>query len=227
MSYELNIYRIPEHDGSLVPFRIYVDGVQKARIEKIDETITLELESGQHSIQVKMWPYYYRSTPLKVDELFASKNQLLFTGTTGKMNFAACLRNELKLLPENEFKLLIKQTKPWPKLSSLNMFFVLLTSLITGGYMIYVSQSQVLDEDSSFLALILGAGTAIGGFSAYYFNQSKTNSKFAYNKPIFDAITLLMLMLLLDDMFTTEWYVSGALVIAATRFWFYLKLTRK
>lgn len=226
MSYKIRIYRVPEINGSLQAFKVYVDGKEHTRIEGIDQTVTLELEAGPHEIQVKMWPNYYRTDPIHVDGNSDDDEPLYFTGFTGKMGFGSLMRNELKLLPEAAFRSVVKPNTPWPELSVLNIFLVLLISLITGGYMIYVSQVQVLDGDDSFLVLILGLGTAIGGFSAYYFNRSKTNSPFAYNKPMFDAGALLMLMFLLH-MWSTEWYISGALIIGAVRFWFYLRMTKK
>lgn len=226
MSYELTIYRVPEMKGNAMAFKVYVDGEKTAQIDTVDETLVLQLATGPHTVQVKMWPNYFRSTPIQVDESVVVESPIFFTGFTEKPGFGSLMRGELKLLPENEFKSMIKPVKPWPQLSSQKMLFVLFTSLITGGHMIFASQSQILDEDSSFLALILGVGTAIGGFSAYYFNQSKTDSNFAYHKPASDAIALLIFMLMLD-MWTTEWYVSGALIIVAMRLWFYLKMTRK
>ncbi|MBI1287768.1 MAG: hypothetical protein GC178_09335 [Flavobacteriales bacterium] len=221
MAYHIQIYRIPELNGSAMAFRIFVDGEETARIKSIDETIDLELEDGTHFIQVKMWPDYYRSTPIQVDSRIAAANPILFAGFTGKLGFSSLRRDELKLLPENEFKEVVKPAKPWPKLSSMNMALVTLVSLLIGGYIVFVSQSTAQNEDNSFLALLLGVGTAIGGVSAFYFNRSKTNSKFAYNKPLFDAISLLILPMLLS-ISAMEWYISVGLTVIGVCLWFYL-----
>jgi len=78
---------------------------------------------------------------------------------------------------------------PVPRLWAVNLLGIL------SGILLLRAANNSSDSELSFLFLLLGIGAIGGCYSAYRFNKPNSTSSFPYQKPFWDAGSLLFLTL--------------------------------
>lgn len=205
--------RIPQMNGSARSFRILADGSEIGRLEAGVFEKKIAIPPGTRSLQVKMRPYHLSS---KLDvKPNKSSEKVYHVGFITTNDFQTLLPTSLKIIEEENFgSSTVSNSKPWPRLSVNRLWVVNILGVLAGTLLLKAAYSSS-DSELSFLFLMLGVGALGGCYSAYRFNKPNSTSSFPYQKPFWDAGSLIFLGLCVGRSGLTYQLISVVILLVA------------
>lgn len=190
---KLIIKRIDQADGSLRKFTVLCDGKRIGHLTYLEEK-EFEMETGTHIISVAMFPYKSQEYEIRMEE--SSIGVKLYVGFIYSNIFTALLPGALKLLPEDEFlEIYHNEAEQDFKKRVKHHQLVAASGLIASAIFIYLIWQFHTEFVSPGWSALLALGMAMGAIQLFKRNWIISKS-FFMNKPLYDAITMVFIVLI-------------------------------